>query len=192
MTSTTDRATNLDAERGELLAALAEARANLIATTEGLTDEQAAERPTVSALCLGGLLKHVAEGEQQWMSFVTDGPSAMTFELPDGARWADIMAGTAREVPQWMIEYAEGFQLRSGETLAGVVANYERVAARTEKIIAEVPDLSAARRLPAVPWGDSGKMFSIRQVLLHLIAEVAEHAGHADILRETLDHGGKD
>jgi hypothetical protein len=27
----------------------------------------------------------------------------------------------------------------------------------------------------------------VRQVLLHLIAETAQHAGHADIIREALD-----
>ena len=56
MTST-DVATG---ERSDLLKELAKARGFLRYTVRGLTDEQAAQQTTVSALCLGGLIKHVA------------------------------------------------------------------------------------------------------------------------------------
>jgi hypothetical protein len=179
--------TTLDTERTELLAELATVRAALTKTTEGLGDEQAGERPTVSALCLGGLIKHVASTEEGWLRFVVDGPSARSYDLPDGVTWADLMAGTAREFPQWMIDHQNEFQLLPGETLAGVLAHYEQVAARSEEIIAAVPDLSATRPLPEAPWHQPGTVYSVRRVLLHVIAETAQHAGHADILRETLD-----
>lgn len=187
MTNTATVPTVLDAERADLLAALASARAALVRTTAGLDDEQAAARPTVSALCLGGLVKHVAAMEENWLRFVLEGPSAMDFSLPDGVTWADITAGTAREFPQWLTEHATGFQLLAGESLAGVLAHYERVAARTEEVIAAVPDLSATHPLPAAPWHEPGTVYSVRRVLTHLISETAQHAGHADILRETLD-----
>jgi hypothetical protein len=177
----------LDTERTELLAQLAAARAALIKTTTGLSDEQAAERPTVSALCLGGLIKHVASTEEGWLRFVVDGASAMSHELPEGVTWADIMAGTAREFPQWMIDHQNEFQMLPGETLAGVLEHYEQVAARSEEIIATVPDLSATHPLPAAPWHEPGAVRSVRRVLMHVIAETAQHAGHADILREALD-----
>ena len=61
--TTTQTATG---ERADLLASLARHREFLRHTTRGLTDEQAAVRPTVSALCLGGLIKHVALTERQW------------------------------------------------------------------------------------------------------------------------------
>ncbi len=48
-----------DAERADLLETLAKHRSFLRFTVQGLTDEQAAQRTTVSELCLGGLLKHV-------------------------------------------------------------------------------------------------------------------------------------
>jgi hypothetical protein len=179
--------TTLDTERTELLAELATVRAALTKTTEGLGDEQAGERPTVSALCLGGLIKHVASTEEGWLRVVVDGPSARSYDLPDGVTWADLMAGTAREFPQWMIDHQNEFQLLPGETLAGVLAHYEQVAARSEEIIAAVPDLSATRPLPEAPWHQPGTVYSVRRVLLHVIAETAQHAGHADILRETLD-----
>lgn len=74
-----------------------------------------------------------------------------------------------------------------GETLAGIIARYEQVAARSEEIIASVPDLSATHPLPEAPWHEPGTVYSVRRVLTHIIAETAQHAGHADILRETLD-----
>ncbi|WP_020673441.1 DinB family protein [Amycolatopsis nigrescens] len=179
--------TTLDAERGELLAALATARSALTSTVRGLTDEQLGERPTVSALCLGGLIKHVASMEEQWLRFVVEGPSAMRYDLPEGVTWADLADGTAREYPQWAIDHQTDFQLLPGETAAGILARYEQVAARSEEIIASVPDLSATHPLPEAPWNEPGAVRSVRRVLTHVIAETAQHAGHADILRETID-----
>lgn len=74
-----------------------------------------------------------------------------------------------------------------GETPAGSLADYQQVAARTEEIVTTLPDLSATRPLPEAPWGDPRAVRSVRRVPLHLIAETAQHAGHADPLRETLD-----
>ncbi|GAA4533405.1 DinB family protein [Amycolatopsis samaneae] len=185
--TTTQPPATLDAERTDLLTELADARADLVATTEGLGDEQVSARPTVSELCLGGLVKHVAAMEQQWLRFVVEGPSAMHYDLPDGVTWADIAAGTAREFPRWMTEHRNGFRLLPGETLAGILDHYARVAARSAEIIAAVPDLSATHPLPEAPWHEPGAVYSIRRVLLRVIAETTRHAGHADILRESID-----
>jgi uncharacterized damage-inducible protein DinB len=180
--------TNTDhTERTDLLAELAAARAALTNTTRGLSDEQAAGHPTVSALSLGGLIKHVASIEEGWLRFVVEGPTAMRYDLPDGVTWADMAAGTAREFPQWAIEHQSNFALLPGETLAGIVERYEQVAARSEEIITGLPDLSATHPLPDVPWHEPGAVHSVRRVLMHLIAETAQHAGQADIIRETLD-----
>jgi uncharacterized damage-inducible protein DinB len=189
MTTTTSTATSptLDAERADLLDQLAAARSALLTPARGLSDEQAGERPTVSALCLGGLVKHVASMEEAWLRFVVEGPSAMRYDLPEGVSWADFAAGTAREYPQWAIDHQNGFQMLPGETLTGILEHYERVAARTAEIIATVPDLSDTHPLPEAPWNEPGAVRSVRRVLTHLIAETAQHAGHADILREMLD-----
>ncbi|MEU7892260.1 DinB family protein [Nonomuraea sp. NPDC049152] len=189
MTATTDPATSptLDAERADLLGQLRAARSALLTTVRGLSDEQAGERPTASALCLGGLVKHVASMEEDWLRFVVEGPSAMRYDLPEGVTWEDFAAGTAREYPQWAIDHQNDFQVLPGETLTGILQRYEQVAARTAEIIAAVPDLSATHPLPEAPWNEPGAVRSVRRVLTHLIAETAQHAGHADILRETLD-----
>ncbi|MFC8622842.1 DinB family protein [Streptomyces anulatus] len=179
--------TSPDAERTDLLAALATARAALIRSVEGLADEQAGERPTVSALCPGGLVKHVTAMEESWLNFVTEGPSAMSFALPEGVTWDDLAAGTAAEFPAWAIEREKEFRMLPGETTAGVLRAYEQVAARSERIILAVPDLSATHPLPEAPWSEPGGEWSVRRVLTHVLTETAQHAGHADILRETLD-----
>ncbi|MFE2294246.1 DinB family protein [Streptomyces sp. NPDC059452] len=177
----------VDGERADLLAELADARAALTGTVRGLGDKQIAERPTVSGLCLGGLIKHVASTEESWLRFVVDGPSAMSFDLPEGVTWEDFAAGTAHTYPQWAIDRQNDFQVLPGETLAGILARYEEVAARTEKTVATLPDLSATHPLPDAPWNEPGAVRSVRRVLLHVIAETTQHAGHADILREALD-----
>lgn len=187
MTATTTSHSTLDGERADLITELATARSALIRTTHGLSDEQAAERPTASALCLGGLIKHVASMEEAWMRFAVEGPAAMGYELPDGVTWADLAAGAAREVPQWLIDHQNDFRMLPGETLAGILERYAQVAARSEEIIAGLPDVSATHPLPKAPWHEPGAVHSVRRVLIHVIAETVQHAGHADILRETLD-----
>jgi Protein of unknown function (DUF664) len=157
-------------ERADILATLTKHRYFLRYTVRGLTDEQAARHTTASELCLGGLIKHVALTERQWVNFILDGPSAMA--APDEAG---------------MNEWAGGFQMLPGETLDGVLADYEKVAARTDELVTALPDLDADHPLPQAPWFEPGARWSARRVLLHVIAETAQHAGHADIIRESLD-----
>jgi uncharacterized damage-inducible protein DinB len=159
----------LTGERADLLHSLARQRHFLRYTTRGLTDEQAAQQTTASALCLGGLIKHVALTERQWIRFIVEGPSAMT--------WDEASTG------DWMA----GFRMLEGETLAGLLENYAHVAHQTEQLVAQLPDLDAAHPLPSAPWFEPGARWSARRVLLHVIAETAQHAGHADIIRESLD-----
>ncbi|MET9774789.1 DinB family protein [Streptomyces sp. NPDC006367] len=160
-------------ERADLLETLAKHRHFLRFTTRDLTDEQAGLRPTASELCLGGLIKHVASVERGWVDFILDGPSAM----PDF---------TAMTEEDWA-RRADEFRMLPGETLADVLADYAEVARRTDDLIATLPDLDAAHPLPKAPWFEGDVRWSARRVLLHVIAETAQHAGHADIIRESLD-----
>jgi Protein of unknown function (DUF664) len=166
----------LTGERADLLATLRQARHFLRYPTRDLTDEQAASRPTASELCLGGLIKHVAHGERQWVAFILEGPSAIT---RNGKSWADWDESD-------YAEYTKSFQMHPGETLAGVLAEYEKVARRTDELIATL-DLDASHPLPEAPWFEPGARWSARRVLMHIVAETTQHAGHADIIRETID-----
>lgn len=64
---------------------------------------------------------------------------------------------------------------------------YAEVARRTEDLVATLPDLGATQPLPKAPWFEADTEWSARRVLMHVIAETAQHAGHADIIREALD-----
>ncbi|MFC0548214.1 DinB family protein [Kutzneria chonburiensis] len=171
-------------ETTDLLAVLAAARSALLKTADGLSDEQAAERPTASSLCIGGLLKHVMAMEEQWLRFAVEGASAMPHELPDSVTWDDIMTGAAPP-PQWMVDHQNAFQMLPGDTLADIRARYEKVAARTVEIAATA-DLDAGQALPPAPWLEPGGSYTVRRVIMHVATETAQHAGHADILRESL------
>lgn len=169
--ATTDDSTPtpvLTAERTDLLESLDRHRFFLRFTVRDLTDEQAALTPTASALCLGGLIKHVAETEEMWMKFAVGGAEAMQSD---------------RSEASWLSEFA----MTESDTLAAVLENYDRVARRTDELVATLPDLDHSFPLPAAPWFEPGASWSVRRVLLHIIAETAQHAGHADIIRETID-----
>jgi uncharacterized damage-inducible protein DinB len=160
-------------ERTDLLETLAQHRYFLRFTTRDLTDEQAGQRTTAGELCLGGLIKHVSEVERTWADFITQGRSAML----DFAAMTDADR-TAR---------ADEFRMLPGDTLAGVLAGYAEVARRTDELVAGLPDLNVSHPLPKAPWFDENERWTARRVLLHVIAETAQHAGHADIIRESLD-----
>jgi uncharacterized damage-inducible protein DinB len=169
-TQTSATSTDLDQERADIIETLQAHRRFLVRTVAGLDDEAAAERTTASALCLGGLIKHVTRVEENWVRFIHEGPSAV---------------GRVDEAA--MAAHTDSFRMLEGETLAGLLARYEEVAARTDDLVATIPSLDVSHPLPEAPWFPRDTRRSARRVFLHIVAETAQHAGHADILRETLD-----
>ena len=67
-----------------------------------------------------------------------------------------------------------------------MLAHYERVAAETDAFVVDA-DLDLSYPLPEAPWFEPGASRSVRRVLMHVVAETAQHAGHADMIREALD-----
>ena len=120
-------------ERADILETLAKHRGFLRQTVQGLNDEQARLRPTASELCLGGLIKHVARVEESWSEFIVAGPARQ--EPPDEATYA---------------AHAAGFRMEDDETLEMLVAAYDEVAARTDRLVSSLPSLG---RVPATPRG---------------------------------------
>jgi uncharacterized damage-inducible protein DinB len=153
-------------ERDGLLSTLAQQRYVLRLAAYGLTDEQARATPTASTLSVGGLIKHVASAEWVWGQRILQRPHARSVD-----------------------DYLADFRLGPDETLASVLDRYAAVAAETEAFVAGIPDLGQPVPVPRdVPWFPSDvEAWSVRWVLLHLIQETARHAGHADIIRESLD-----
>jgi uncharacterized damage-inducible protein DinB len=157
-------------ERDGLLSYLAQMRYVLKLTGYGLTPEQLRATPTTSTLSVGGLIKHCA--------FVEAG-------------WIDEVLQRADKSAEDYSAYEENFRMADGETLDEVLANYDQVAAETERVIAGVADLGQAVPVDhSVPWNPKDvDAWSVRWVLLHLIQETARHTGHADIIREAVDGG---
>ena len=133
----------------------------LCAAAAGLAAAEAAN----AALSLGGLIKHVCNTEKSWYEFAMNTPGSMAGSEED---WADA------------------FTMREDETLADLLAEYDTVAARTDELAATA-DLDVAYPLPPAPWFAPGATRSVRRVLTHIVGETAQHAGHADIIREAID-----
>jgi hypothetical protein len=112
----------------------------------------------------------VTEVEGRWARFMVEGP---------GALLAADEAGFSA--------HAAGFVVGDGETLAGLLAAYQDVGRRTDELVRTLPDLDATHPLPEAPWFEPGGRWSVRTTALHIVAETAQHAGHADIIRESLD-----
>lgn len=171
MTTTTIETTDtVDVEREALLSFLAQQREFLLTTLEGLDQEQATERTTTSVLHLAGLVKHVSGTERGWMRFIEEGPEEVDYE--------------AQETYDF---HENTFRLVGDETLEGALADYAKTAKATEEYVRSLPNLEISNKLPAAPWFPEGAEWTVRDVLLHLIRETAQHCGHADIIRESLD-----
>ncbi|HTW08167.1 MAG TPA: DinB family protein [Acidimicrobiales bacterium] len=168
MTYTTPPAA--DRERTELLAALATQRDFLRQTVSGLSDDQAAQRTTPSELCLAGIIKHVTAMWETWLDFIEHG--------------AALRDATS---PEAMEEHAMTFRVLPGETVYLLLERLDDVVRRSDKLVMEVPSLDQSYPLPAAPWFKPGARWSARTTLLHILAETAQHCGHADIIREALD-----
>jgi uncharacterized damage-inducible protein DinB len=157
-------------EREGLLAFLAQQRDVVKIAAYGLTDEQARATPAASPLSVGGLIKHLASMESNWLDTMLQRDAA----------------SSQQEGEQ---QYHDDFHLGPDETLAGAIARYDEVARQTEEAVAGIADLGQAVPVPRdVPWFPQDiEAWSVRWVLLHLIEETARHAGHADLVREALD-----
>ena len=149
------------------------ARHFLRLTVRDLSGEQARQRTTASELTLGGLIKHVAATEQGWAAFILEGPSALgdfsDMTEADMARWP--ASSSCSRTRRWTASWPTTTRWRSAPT----------------NMVASLPDLNLSHPLPNAPWFPPGERRSARWVFLHIIAETAQHAGHADIIRESLD-----
>jgi uncharacterized damage-inducible protein DinB len=152
-------------ERDGLLAFLGHQREAVRNATYGLRDDQSRFQPTPSALSLGGLVKHLTQGESDWSGHIAGQP-------PREGSFEDYMAG---------------FTLTEHETLASVLEQYDEASTHTDVVVRNVDDLGRRVPLPQAPWFPDPEGCTVRWILLHLVEETARHAGHADIIRETLD-----
>jgi Protein of unknown function (DUF664) len=157
-------------ERDGLLKYIAQQRAGIRYAAYGLTEEQIRMTPTESQICIGGLIKHVTACERGWIDTMLQRKKPQSVEDAAAAYGAD-----------WQVD--------DDDTLAGLLADNEACARETEEAVASIDDLSMPVPVPRdAPWFPKDvDAWSARWVLLHLVEEVARHAGHADIIRENID-----
>ncbi|MEU8774153.1 DinB family protein [Streptomyces sp. NPDC048606] len=134
-------------------------RKTLLMKCQGLDPEQLARRSVPpSTMSLLGLVRHLAEVERDWQSWLVDGdPLPKLYGVRDG----DFDGAVADQA-----------------VVDASYADLEREQALTDAALAAHPDLGER-------VGRDG--ISIRELLVHRVEEYARHCGHADLLRECVD-----
>ncbi|HET7387149.1 MAG TPA: DinB family protein [Nocardioidaceae bacterium] len=161
-------------EKDQLIAYVAQQIDAFRTLAFGLTDEQARLTPTPSTLSIGGLVKHATGVLRGWTARVTAAPNS---PAPDGRSGQERMA-----------EHLAEFALADDESLASALDRFDAQSAQTLRDL-ESADLDAAVPVPRdAPWFPKDvDAWSVRWVALHLVEELARHAGHGDIIREAID-----
>ena len=155
----TDRITN-GAERVILENMLDRNREALIETARGLSEADARRRLVASLTTPISLVKHAAAAERIWFQRF----------------WAGL---DEAECDGYSRRDEGTFAVADDESLADVIAEFERASQRSRAIAARF-DLDDTKDVPR-----EGTI-SLRWTLLVMIEEFARHAGHGDILREQL------
>jgi len=154
--------------KGELHRRLRRSRAHLLSRLDGLA-EYDLRRPVVpSGTNLLGLVKHLAGVEYGYFveAFGRPRPEPLAW-MDDGSVW--------RDADMWVTP---------DESTEYIVGLYRRACEHADRTIEEL-DLAA----PAVVahWRPANRNTSLAVLLVHMNVETAQHAGHADILRELID-----
>jgi uncharacterized damage-inducible protein DinB len=154
----------------------------------GLTDEQAHQVSSRSAISIANLVKHVTHTERTWMERARAGAVLPADDRPmaDRAAWSHGETGRS---PGSAKEYGDDWNA-DGETIDDLMAAFDAVARDTEAAaLDESLDLDQPVPVPRdAPWFPKDiDAWSVRWVYFHLIEELARHAGHADIVREHVD-----
>lgn len=155
-------------ETDAIHAFLAQAQDAFRALLHGLTPRQAAIAPSASTLSLGGLVKHVTSVQRGWLASAEAAPG-----LPAQSGGVD--------------EYLDGFTFRETDSLDDLLSAFDEVSAAVLDGVRRL-DLDAAVPVPDAPWFPKDvQAWSVRWVWWHLVEELTRHAGHGDIVRETVD-----
>lgn len=149
--------TLLHGERVQLEARLDTHREGLRASLDGLTETEVRHQFVPSATTLLGILTHVTYAEQIWSVEAVLGVPRRDQGLPPSA--------------------AEAFEVPERLTIATALGAHAAAVARSQEIL-------GGRGLDDVVTGHRLGGVTVRWILLHLLSEMAQHHGHADILRE--------
>ena len=132
-------------------------RSMLATSLGGLSEEEARRRLVPSKTTLLGLVKHAAFVERVWFGEAVTGASRAELGIP--------------AAPD------ESFDLEEADTIESVLADYFAAVAQSRQAVA-VMDSDTV-----LPGNRRGPL-PLRWVQQHVLRELAQHCGHADILRE--------
>ena len=156
-------------EKAALHDYLRASRDDLIWKLDGVTEREARRPRTPTGTNLLGIIKHCLNVEAGYF-----GPTfGRRFPAQDELVSSEDFDADAQA--DW---YAT-----EHETKDGLIDLYRRVALFADETIEQLP-LDA---LGQVPWWQSGNQVTLQRVMVHVLYDLARHAGHADILRETHD-----
>ena len=124
----------------------------------------------VSAMTLGGMLKHLALVEDSWFS-------EWLFGRDPAHPW-DTVDWDADRDWEWRTAAAD-----SPEYLREI---WEDAVSRSRALVAEALAGQGLDQLASRTWPD-GRSPSLRWIVCHMIEEYARHNGHADLIRESVD-----
>ncbi len=157
-----------------LLRYLQRERDNLLATLDGVSDYDARRPLTPSGTSLLGLVKHTATVEIGY------------FGECIGRPWPEPIAWNNEEA----FEVGEDMYAAADESRAMLLDLYRRSWAFSDQNIREL-GLDAPAHVPW--WPEERRDTTVGHLVVHMLAETAHHAGHADIVRESIDgRGGLD
>jgi uncharacterized damage-inducible protein DinB len=142
-------------------------RAVMVRKAEGLTQEQMGLTLGPSAMTLAGLIKHLALVEDSWFQ-------ERLLGLDEVEPWASV---------DWDADPDWEFHTATDDDPADLLRLYNDACTRSRAAAAEVGDLDVV----AKTGNRQGIHYSLRWILIHMIEETARHAGHADLLRESID-----
>ncbi|MEU4427821.1 DinB family protein [Actinoplanes sp. NPDC024001] len=145
--------------RAQFDAFLDEHRGMLTDCLDGLTEEQARRRLVTSRTTLLGLVKHATVVEKVWFDEAITCRSRAEIGIPAGAD--------------------ESFILNDGDTIASVQQAHREACEASRRATAPLG-------LDDVVHGNRRGPLPLRWVYLHVLRELAQHCGHADILREQI------
>jgi hypothetical protein len=158
-------------ERAGLAGFLAQQQDAFRCVVFGLTDEQAGVASTAGSLTLGGLLKHATSVQATWLEQALCAPEPVPPHSEEEAYRAYQAAWTWTE----------------GDSLGPALEEFDAVSGRVVDAVRTL-ELDTAVPVPPAPWNPRDVAhWSVRWVWLHLLEELARHAGHADIVRESID-----
>jgi hypothetical protein len=160
--------------KDELHRKLRASRQVLLAKLDGLSEYDRRRPLTATGTNLLGLVKHLAGLEYGYLGESFGRPATESIPwIEDGSIWqgADMWA-----TPEESSEY--------------IIGLYQRACAHADGVIGTL-DLEA--RGSVAHWPADRRETTLGVLLIRMVAETAQHAGHADIVRELIDgKGGPD